>query len=221
MNIEKRKSLKLFAGGLFLAGAAVASGGAMWLGSGPKDALGDSGTSSAGPVPGTHYTEFEPLHDGMPEVMMVFWYGCPHCQAIRAPIRSLEEGGVEVEHRHSLMSQSWVTDALFFYSAKQLPQAPQLHESYFDARTNSRGPLDSENVASILEDNGLTLQSLKSDVSGKSLEREIDQTQKLERHYQLRGVPSIIVKGRYRMENGAFKNYQELMDAVRTLLDKP
>jgi thiol:disulfide interchange protein DsbA len=180
----------------------------------------ESSGLAVGLVEGTHYTVFEPFDPNMPDVSVVFWYGCPHCQAFRSPIKEFAERNPNliVKHRHSFMNERWLQDALFFYSAMQLENPNEISDAYFDAREKTASHLDATQVAGVLETLGISINDLKNKISSAVLLNNLEETSEFERHYQIKGVPAVIAAGKYRLENGAFSSQEDMLRAAESLI---
>jgi len=170
---------------------------------------------------GKHFDTFDAFEADMPDLTVVFWYGCPHCQDLRPHLVDFEKAnpGVTVEEKHSLLRESWLNDGLFFYSVKQLDQSEALHQAYFDKRQETRAPLGPKDLNPIFKNLGISVEALRTSVDSGKLMSDIDTTSKLERHYNIPGVPSIIVSGKYRLDNTAFSGYPEMLEAAKSLIE--
>jgi thiol:disulfide interchange protein DsbA len=180
----------------------------------------ESSVLVAGLIEGTHYTVFEPFDPNMPDVSVVFWYGCPHCQAFRSPVKEFAErnANLTIKHRHSFMNERWLQDALFFYSAMQLENPNEISDAYFDAREKTASHLDAKQVAGVLDTLGISINDLKNKISSDVLLEKLEETSEFERHYQIKGVPAVIASGKYRLENGAFSSQEDMLRAAESLI---
>lgn len=215
-----KKLMMIVAASLFVAGC----------GNGAKESLGGSAVASetetsivteSGLVlkEGVHYREVEPIDRDMDDLTVLFWYGCPHCQDLRLPLEKFEEKyNVEADERHALLSQGWVLDALFFYTAQTHMRFNGLHNAYFDARERSRMPLDGAEIAKVVESKGMTPEQFLRHDKKDRVEFQIERTRDIERHYKIDGVPSLIVGGKYVVLNQGFGSKQEMMEGTAALL---
>lgn len=180
------------------------------------------GVGTAGEyIKGQHYDEFEPFEEGMADLTVVFWYGCPHCQDLRPFLADFEAAnpGVSVDEKHSMLRESWLNDGLFFYSVKQLDQSEALHQAYFDKREEMRTPLGPNELEPIFENLGIAVDALRNSVDSGKLMADIDKISRIERHYKVPGVPSIIVSGKYRLNNPEFSGYPDMLKAAKSLIE--
>lgn len=169
---------------------------------------------------GVHYRTYEPIDDNLNPVTVLFWYGCPHCQNLRPALSAFEQRtGEAIDEKHALFSQRWVADAAFFYTANQYGMRfPRLHEAYFDARTLQANALSESELDALLQRKGMTLEQFVGRSDSDKMNAGFARVKDLQKHYEVVGVPTVIVGGRYVLNNGAFQNNDHMMASAEALM---
>ena len=167
-------------------------------------------TGAPAQTPGTDYLLIkppQPTASGQKvEVLEFFWYGCPHCNTLQAPLEAwLRKKPADVEFKRvpAAFNQSWLQLARTYYALDAMNLVDKLHHEVF-AAIHDKQVLDPK---VLMRDP----KSLFDWVAGKGVERQkfIDTynsfavngrtqgTLELTRKYDIPGTPAIVVDGRY------------------------
>ena len=138
---------------------------------------------------------------GKVEVLEFFWYGCPHCNSLQAPLGEwLKNKPADVEFRRApaVLGQSWIplTQAFFTFEAMGLTE--KLHHDVFAAIHKDKIKLQDPKVlfdwvAKRGVDRKQFMDTYNSFGVRSRVQRAIDMT----RNYDIPGTPAIVVDGRY------------------------
>lgn len=156
------------------------------------------------------------------EVVEAFAYPCPACRNFMPIISEWAAGlpdHVELTHLPVGLQPGWEVFARVYYTAEVLGLGQDAHEAMFKAVHDERRQFRSiEDVAEVYTPFGVevdefvnTSQSFAVDGRMRSNRNDIMQ-------YGIRGTPTMIVQGKWRVSPTDFSSYQELLDAVDYLI---
>ena len=156
-------------------------------------------------VQGTDYDALaQPVATSQPDkivVTEVFWYGCPHCFRFEPFVEEWSANlpeGVVFEQVPSVLNPRWTEHARTYYSLKMMDALDQAHKAFFDAIHLQRQRLtDLDTIAGFVAEQGLDEQQFRENYYSFEVETQIRKNQKKESRYGHRGVPAVIVNGKY------------------------
>ena len=159
------------------------------------------------------------------EVLEIFWYGCPHCYHFEPDLHAwIENKADDVEFRRmpGVFRQNWVPHAKAFYTAQKLGVLDKIHTPLFDAMHQDGRKISSDEAILDFVDE---LDEVDGDAFRKaynafSVESKVKQAMRLSRAYGIRGVPAIIVNGKYWTSGSLVGSYPKLLKVVDALVDK-
>jgi len=156
-------------------------------------------------VEGTDYQIISPaVKTSNPDKVVVteiFWYGCPHCFRFEPYVErwsaDLPEG-VVFEQVPSSLNPRWTEHARAYYALKMMNALEQAHKALFDAIHIKRQRLTSlDTIAEFVADLGLDEKLFRENYFSFPVETQIRKNVQKEKRYGHRGVPAVIVNGRY------------------------
>lgn len=135
------------------------------------------------------------------EVIEFFYYGCPICYELQ-PLMSRWLVGAPnyVAHRRVPVSSAdgWESFARLFYTLEIMGQIPRLHWPVYDNFHFDNVQLNQEKV---MQDwvarNGLDRDKFTEVYNSAEVKAKIDESRELIKNYDVRGVPTIAVDGKY------------------------
>ena len=134
-------------------------------------------------------------------VTEIFWYGCPHCFRFEPYVDSWSAGlpdGVVFEQVPSSLNPRWTEHARAYYSFKMMGVLDQTHKQLFDAIHLKRERLNSlDTLAVFVSDLGLDEKLFRDNYFSFPVETQIRKNVQKEKRYGHRGVPAVIVNGKY------------------------
>jgi len=174
-------------------------------------------------VAGNDYEVISPaVKTGHPDKVVVteiFWYGCPHCFRFEPYIEhwsSKLPDGVVFEQVPSALNQPWVVHARAFYAFKMMGVLDQVHRDFFDAIHLERQKLfDLDSIAGWVASKGLDEKAFRDDAASFQVETQIRKNALKEKSYGNRGVPAVIVNGKYLVSAtlaGSFERMIQIMN---------
>ena len=195
-------------------------------------------------VAGKHYSvlpqaQRTTVPAGKVEVMEVFSYGCPACNHFRPAMKKLKAAlpaNAQLTYLPASWNtaENWPTFQRAYLTAQSLGVADKGHDAMFEAiwSTGELAILDkSQRIKSRLpsiDDIGRFYQRVagvkSTDFVNASKSFSVDlkmrQADSQIMAMQVSGTPTLVVAGKYRINNDAFKSDEEIIEAVRFLVAK-
>jgi protein dithiol oxidoreductase (disulfide-forming) len=196
-------------------------------------------------VAGKHYSvlpqaQRTTVPAGKVEVMEVFSYGCPACNHFRPAMKKLKAAlpaNAQLAYLPASWNaaENWPTFQRAYLTAQSLGIADKAHEAMFDAiwTTGELGVLDNntQRIKSRLpsiEDisrfyqrvAGVKAADFVNASKSFSVDLKMRQADAQILAMQVPSTPTLVVAGKYRINNDAFKSDDELIAAVKYLVEK-
>ncbi len=161
--------------------------------------------AAAQPVPGRDYRVMnppQPVESGKRvEVLEFFWYGCPHCNALQAPLRVwLKQKPADVDFRRvpAVFSNSWIPLTWTYYALDAMGIVDKHHYDVFAAIHEQKIRLSDQKVlfdwvAKQGVDAGKFAEVYNSFGVKSRAMRSIEMT----KAYDIPGTPALTVDGKY------------------------
>ena len=158
------------------------------------------------------------------EVVEFFYYGCAICYESQPHIvRWLLKTGPAVTLRRvpAVSSEGWEPFARTFYALEAVGQLNRLHWPVFDNHHFDGKRLNEEkNLVDWLGQNGVDTVKFREALNSAETKAKVAAAQKMLETYNVRGVPTFVVDGKYvtsaRMANGV----KEVMEVVEYLVQR-
>jgi thiol:disulfide interchange protein DsbA len=169
-------------------------------------------------IEGTHYEALdEPVRTADPnkiEVTEVFWYGCPHCYEFEPLLESWVSklpSDVMFVRSPGMWDDLMKTHAQIYYTAQELKVFDKIHSVAFNEIHQKRNYLQTpEAIREMFVAQGVDGAAFDKAWASFQVNSGVRQAETRMREYGVRGVPNLIVNGKYRITTG---------DAVRTQAD--
>ncbi len=182
--------------------------------------------SQSGFMAGVHYqlvTPPQPTRGGeRVEVVELLWFGCRTCLAIQPQLRRWRERNQAVIHYRrmpAITNEDMTFFAQVFYAAQALGVLDDIHDDLYTAIHRQHRRLDDEQaLADFLIEQGVDPQAFRTAMRSSFTARKVRQARIMSRRYGIRGAPTIIVEGRYRVDPGMVRNVGEMMAVLDFLL---
>ena len=179
----------------------------------------------ADPVDGRHYLALDPPRatqgGSRIEVIEFFYYGCPVCYESQPYItRWLANAATDVVLRRvPAADESGESFALTFYALEAIGELPRLHgplyenQHFDDRRLNEEGKL-----LEWLAGNGVDANHFRKVRNSVETRKQVAAARNLFRTYDVRGVPSFAVDGRYLTSARLAGGVKEMVDVLDYLV---
>jgi thiol:disulfide interchange protein DsbA len=194
--------------------------------------FGVAATVSAQPslyVEGTHYEIIaNPVRTADPnkiEISEIFWYGCPHCYAFEPLITSWEEklpSDVAFVRSPGMWNQTMEIHAQIYYAAEALGVTDKIHDIAFNEIHQRRNYLQTEDaIKDMFVSQGVAPADFDKAWKSFSVSSAVKRANTRMRDYGVRGVPSIVVNGKYLVSvGGAVPTQTDMLKIVDFLVQK-
>lgn len=135
------------------------------------------------------------------EVLVFFFYGCPHCFHLHGPMSSWEKTmpkDVDLQYVPVIFRDSWEPMARTFYALEALGEREKLHDDLFQAWNVFGTDLsDQEKISNFLAKRGVDRSKFDAAYNSFTLASKVARSNQLVRSYGIRGTPTIAVDGKY------------------------
>lgn len=180
------------------------------------------------PVQGRDYVVLDspqPVETGERiEIIEFFYYGCPVCYESQPHIaRWLLKTGPAVALRRvpAVSSEGWEAFAKTYYALEATGNLQRLHWPVFDNHHFDGKRLNEvKNLLEWLAQNGVDQNKFLEAMNSPEVAAKVAAAQKMLETYNVRGVPTMVVDGKFatsaRMANGV----KEMMDVVEFLVQR-
>ena len=157
------------------------------------------------------------------EVIEFFYYGCPVCYELEPTLaRWLFNGPASVTLRRvpALATDNWDNFAKLFYTLEATGHLARLHWPVYDNFHFDGIKLNEEAVmVNWVSHNGVDREKFISAYNSPEIQAKLAMAREMTRNYEIKGVPSIVIDGKFvtsaRMAGGT----RELMQLVDRLVE--
>ena len=183
-------------------------------------------------VEGTNYVPVTPaqktdVKPGQIEVIEFYWYGCPHCFALEPFVQAWEQHlpkDVVFKRVPAAMKGSeFYVDAQAAFTADQLGIGDKIREPFFNAihRDDDEAlRTDQDAIRSFFGKYGVSPKDFDAAWNSFGVQMDIARSQHLGDLYQVEGVPTIIVNGKWKTGAGYQMQPADIMRCVEFLVAK-
>lgn len=158
-------------------------------------------------TPGQEYeiitAPLETLDPKRVEVMELFWYGCPHCFALESDlaawVKTLPKN-VYFRRIPAVFGQTphWIPLARAYYAAEILGLTEKLHYDFFNAiHLSGQNLNDREVLLKLVKQLGVNRKQFEKALDSPEVNARISKSQRISAASGAKGVPALIVDGRY------------------------
>ncbi|ASK35703.1 disulfide bond formation protein DsbA [Alcanivorax sp. N3-2A] len=177
---------------------------------------------------GTHYKVLETQgaleEPGKIEVREFFSYICPHCYHLEPTVTAWEKSkpdNVNFVRSPVTFLRNSEPLARAYYVADSLDLLPKTHRAVFDAIHKHREPLFTPTaLADFFAKYGVDKEEFNQLYSSFGVSTQVRQSDALARDYQISGVPSFVVNGKYLVLRDHLESNEEMFDVINYLINK-
>jgi protein dithiol oxidoreductase (disulfide-forming) len=195
-------------------------------------------------VAGKHYTAIAPQRTQVPagkiEVMEVFSYGCPACNQFRPVMKQLAAAlpkNAQIVYLPASWNaaENWPMFQRMYLTALTLGVADKTHDGMYDAiwTTGELGVVDKgtnrlKTKQPSIEDAakyyqrvaGVKAQDFVNASKSFGVDLKIKQAEAQIKAMQIASTPTLVVAGKYRINNDAYRTVDEIIEVVNFLVAK-
>lgn len=135
------------------------------------------------------------------EVVEIFWYGCPHCYQLEPLTQAWKKNlaeDVDFKYMPAVFGRNWLAHAKAFHVADILGVEDKLHSDMFNAIHQDGKRMNSEDqLAQFFTNYGISEDEFRKQYNSFAVNSRLSQADAKIRAYGARGVPGLIVNGKY------------------------
>lgn len=153
------------------------------------------------------------------EVVEFFMYGCPHCFNFEPTVNAWlkrKADDVEFVRVPAMFGRHFNMHAKAYYALEAIGALESVHESFFVEIHEKRNALKSrESVDDFLRGQGVDMTRFSNAMDSFAVAAKANQAASLLRRYGIKGVPALVIDGRYKSGRGlTFKDMVNMADQV-------
>jgi protein dithiol oxidoreductase (disulfide-forming) len=160
------------------------------------------------------------------QIAEVFWYGCPHCNALDPYLENWRKGALPAGKPAYVVfvriPAAWneITrfHARFYFAAESLGRLDELHPLIFKEIHANGNPLNTiDKAREFFGEHGVSANDFQKNFGAMTLERKIDNANLLAQRYRVTGVPHFVVNGKYFTDVGMAGGPEQLLRLLNEL----
>ena len=165
---------------------------------------------------------------GQVEVIEFYWYGCPHCFALEPYVEAWEKQGLPkgVVFKRvpaSMKGSEFYVDAQATFVAEILGVGDKIREPFFNAihlDNNDALRTDKDAIRSFFGKYGVKPADFDSTWDSFGVQSRLAAAEQLGDRYQVQGVPTLIINGKWKTGAGYQMAPPDIMKCVQFLIAK-
>lgn len=161
---------------------------------------------------------------GKVEVRELFWYGCPHCYHFEPHLeewKKTKPAAAQFVRMPATLNPSWGNHARMFYAIQAMGLEDKLHPLIFTAVHEQRRRLNNlRSMTSFVESQGVDPEAFKKAYNSIEVNLQMSRGNELQPKYNVRGVPAVIVAGKYVVSGSLAGTYEKMLDIMNYLVNK-
>lgn len=158
---------------------------------------------------------------GKVEVIEFFWYSCPHCHQFEPTFEAWAKSAPATMAIHRVpvaFNASFIPQQKLYFALEALNLLPQLHTKVFRAVHVERVPLNKdEQIFEWIGKQGTDVAKFKEAYNSFNTANQLRRASQLQEAYQVEGVPSMGVAGKYYTDGTMAGNMQSVLQVVEYL----
>lgn len=142
------------------------------------------------------------------EVVELFWFGCPHCFHFEPDLNkwlAKKPDNVVFVRVPAVFNAAWALHARAYYTAESLGlyenENHKFHEAFFHEFHERKNSLNTKkSLQAFFARFGVSAEDFENTFVSFAVNTKVNRAAELSKRYQLDGVPSMIVNGKYRVD---------------------
>jgi len=161
---------------------------------------------------------------GKIEVAEVFWYGCPHCYSLEPVIADWSSRlpeDVQFVKIPVVWNPTNEVHARVFYTAQALGKLPAINAAMFKAiHVDNKPVLEEADIRALFVEAGVTEEDFNRTYRSFSVESQLKRAKELTTRYKVKGVPLIVVNGKFKTDGPKIQSQQDMLAVAEELIQK-
>ena len=158
---------------------------------------------------------------GKVEVIEFFWYSCPHCNAFEPAFEAWVKNAPANLSIHRIpvaFNASFVPQQKLYFALEAMNLLPKLHTTVFRAVHVERKPLNKDDaIFEWIGQQGVDVAKFKEAYNSFGTANLLRKATQLQESYQVEGVPSMGVGGKYYTDGTLAGSMQNVLQVVEYL----
>ncbi len=161
---------------------------------------------------------------GKIEVAEVFWYGCSHCYNLE-PVLSDWVKKLPADVSFVRIPVMWnPTNEIhgrIYYTAEALGKLDRITPAMFKAiHVENRPMTEEKDIQAFFEENGVSAADFNKTFRSFAVESALKRAKDLTVKYKVRGVPLLVIDGKYTTDGPQIRNHQDLLAVTEELIQR-
>ena len=168
-----------------------------------------------------------PVKTSNPDKVVVtemFWYGCPHCFRFEPYMETWQKtisDDVVLEVIPSVLNPSWMEHARAYFALEMMGEKERVHKKLFSAIHLKNKRLNSlDTIAAFVKNLGVDEKKFREHFHSFPVDTMVRKSKQKERKYGHRGVPAVIVNGKYRTSASQAGSNARVIEVIDYLVKK-
>ena len=161
---------------------------------------------------------------GKIEVVELFWYGCPHCYAFEPVVNPWVEklpADVNFVRIPAMFGGPWDAHGQMFLTLEAMGVEHKVHNAVFNAiQKEGKRLVKPDEMAEFLATQGVDKDKFLSTFNSFAIKGQINKAKELAKKYEISGVPTMIVNGKYRFDLGTSGGPEQTLNVADQLIAK-
>jgi len=157
------------------------------------------------------------------EVLEFFWYGCPHCYSFEPYIKAWKKtkpANVEFVRVPAIFRPDWEVQARAYYALSNMGVIEDIHGKIFTAIHKDKKRLNKkELLTDFVVKNGVDRKKFEEEYNSFTVDSMVRKAKKKQAAYQIQGVPSVAVNGKYLTSGSMSGSYDNLVKIIDYLIE--
>lgn len=162
------------------------------------------------------------------EVVELFWYGCPHCFNFEPDLKEWlanKPENVAFYRVPAVFNATWALHARAYYTAKSLGLFDngkhEFHNAFFDALHKQKKRLNNKKLLKkFFARFDISAEDFDNTFDSFAVNTKVNRATALSKRYQLQGVPTIIINGKYRTDGPMAGGRKGIIKVMNFLIKK-
>lgn len=162
--------------------------------------------------------------DGRIEIVELFLYACPHCNVLSPKVKAWAKDKSEyvvIRRVPAIVGAPWADQARAFYTAKKLGVLEKTHAALFKSiHEDGEQYADDHSVMEFFVKQGVKQEDFIRAFRSTEVDENVSQARILTVKYGIRGVPALVVNGKYLTAQYFTGTQEKLLDVLDMLVEK-
>ena len=161
---------------------------------------------------------------GKVEVVELFWYGCPHCYSFEPVVNPWAEklpADVNFVRIPAMFGGPWDAHGQMFLTLEAMGVENKVHSAVFNAiQKEGKRLTDKNEMADFLATQGVDKDKFLATFDSFAIKGQITKAKELAKKYEIPGVPTMVVNGKYRFDLGTAGGPEQTLNVADQLIAK-